>query len=68
MGTTDKALEQMRAQVAGGKIPYAFHRDSGFYVITLRDDHQAIENARCNPGTLKVVNMLTEKTVWSEKS
>ncbi len=33
---------------------YVFHRAEGFYVLELKDDVDAIRNAECNPGTLKV--------------
>lgn len=43
---------------------YTFHQEGMFYPIPLRDDADAIANAKCNPGTLKVVNELTGATVW----
>jgi hypothetical protein len=44
---------------------YTFHRANGFYPLCLRDDDEAIRNAFCNPGTLKVVNEMTRKVVWT---
>lgn len=50
---------------------YTFHRELNgkafFYPLALKDDKDAIENAKCNPGTLKVVNELTHETVWEGK-
>lgn len=43
---------------------YTFHREGHFYPLVLRDDADAIANAKCNAGTLKVVNELTGATVW----
>lgn len=34
--------------------PYLFFREVGFYMIELRDDADAVANAECNPGTLRV--------------
>ena len=56
-------LKIMR-QIFGG-IPYTFHREKGFYPLVLQSDEEAIENARCNPGTIKVVNELSQVTVYS---
>lgn len=35
-----------------------------FYPIPLKDNKDAIANAHCNPGTIKVVNAITEEVVW----
>jgi hypothetical protein len=35
---------------------YIFHREGFFYPLSLSDDGEAIANARCNPGTLKVTD------------
>jgi hypothetical protein len=43
--------------------PYVFVREEGFYIIELRDDADAVENALCNPGTLRVENVYG-RTVW----
>lgn len=43
---------------------YIFHRDSGFYPIELRDDDDAREHAKLNPGTLKVENAATGEIIW----
>jgi hypothetical protein len=45
-------------------IPYTFHREGGFYPLGLQSDAEAIANAECNKGTLKVVNEITRQTVW----
>lgn len=47
-----------------GGTPYTFHREGGFYPLALGSDEEAIANANCNPGTLKVVNELTGQTVF----
>lgn len=44
--------------------PYIFHRTGHFYLLELADDKEARANAECNPGTVKVENMLTGKIVW----
>ena len=49
----------------GGNV-YEFHRENSWYPIQLKDDAEAIKNAECNPGTLKVVNAVTRKEVWSQ--
>lgn len=33
---------------------YIFKRAEGFYPLTLNDDAEAVANAECNPGTLRV--------------
>lgn len=48
--------------------PYTFHRKEGFYPLILGCDREAIANAECNPGTVRVVNELTGKTVWAGKT
>lgn len=35
---------------------YIFYRGNNWYPIGLKDDADAISNARCNPGTTKVTN------------
>ena len=47
-----------------GRTPYAFFREGMFYPIGLRDDADAVENALCNPGTIRVENMITGEVVW----
>jgi len=42
---------------------YIFYRANGFYPIELKDDKDAIENAECNAGTLKVTDM-NGKIIW----
>lgn len=46
-------------------ILYTFHREGGFYPIVLNSDEEAIANAKCNPGTLKVVNEFTEEIIYN---
>lgn len=53
------------ARVMGG-IPYTFHREEGWYPLQLGSDFEARANAECNPGTLKVVNELTQETVFEQ--
>ena len=50
------------------RTPYIFVRLEGFYPIELMDDAEAIRNAECNPGTVKVLNALTECVVWENHS
>lgn len=46
---------------------YIFIREGGFfYDIILKDDTDAIENAKCNPGTIRVEDLFGG-IVW-EKS
>ncbi len=33
---------------------YLFHRKDMFYPLELKDDADAVANAKCNPGTTKV--------------
>lgn len=35
---------------------YLFHRAEGFYPLDLGGDDEAMANAHCNPGTLKVTD------------
>lgn len=46
---------------------YTFHRDGGFYPLELKDDAQAVENAKRNPGTVRVLNALTGEQVYPER-
>ena len=43
---------------------FLFFREKGFYVLQLSKDTVA-DNAKCNPGTVKVVDALTKEVVWS---
>lgn len=61
-GVTPELIEKI-GRLMGG-IPYIFHRKDGWYPLQLESDFEARENAECNPGTLKVVNGLTEEVVW----
>lgn len=49
------------------RVTYTFHRVEGFYPLELRDDADARRNAKCNPGTLKVVRWPGEIVVWKAK-
>ncbi len=50
-----------------GKI-YIFIREGGFfYDIILRDDTDAIENAKCNPGTIRIEDIFGQ-VVWEKES
>jgi hypothetical protein len=42
---------------------YVFRRAEGFYPIALKDDADAIANAQCNPGTLRVED-IDGRQVW----
>ncbi|XQA74619.1 hypothetical protein ACM9XA_03520 [Xanthomonas sacchari] len=42
---------------------YVFRREEGFYCLLLRDDADAVANAECNPGTLRVEDM-NGRQVW----
>lgn len=42
---------------------YVFRREEGFYVVLLKDDADAVANAQCNPGTLRVED-LEGRQVW----
>lgn len=44
---------------------YNFIRAEGFYPLELKNDKEAIANAECNEGTLKVENS-NGKTVWQK--
>lgn len=35
---------------------YIFHRAEGFYPLSLGSDAEAVANAECNPGTIKVTD------------
>lgn len=44
---------------------YIFFRQEGWYPLELGSDEEAIANAKCNPGTLKVEN--SEGTlIWTK--
>lgn len=43
---------------------YLFFREEGFYPLQFKDDEEAIANALCNPGTLRVEDMDNRLTVW----
>jgi hypothetical protein len=58
----DAAFEWLKAK--GHAVPYIFIRAEMFYPIELRDDADAVANALCNPGTLRVENGITGRTVW----
>jgi len=45
---------------------YIFYREKNWYVIDLKDDKDAIANAKCNPGTIKV-ETLDKRVVWPIK-
>ena len=42
---------------------YIFHREDGWYPITLENDDEATENAEANSGTLKVTDA-EDRIVW----
>lgn len=45
---------------------YTFFREGMFYPLELGSDAEARANADCNPGTVKVVNERTGRTIWTE--
>ena len=45
---------------------FLFFREEGFYPIRLPKDTVA-DNAKCNPGTVKVEDALTGEVVWRQK-
>lgn len=51
-----------------GKLytPYAFYRSEGFYVLDFEDDADALKQVPSNPGTIKIINLLTGEKIWSE--
>ena len=42
---------------------YIFFRKECFYPIELGSDEQAVENALCNPGTIKVED-INRNVIW----
>ncbi|WP_376960071.1 hypothetical protein ABNQ39_20385 [Azospirillum sp. A26] len=67
MMTAQEKARQITARMMGcgpDQSLYTFHREGHFYPLVLGSDAEAIANAKCNPGTLKVVNELTGATVW----
>lgn len=44
-------------------MPYLFVREDMFYIIELMDDIDAVANAECNPGTIRVEDS-DGKIVW----
>ncbi|MBB3806366.1 hypothetical protein FHR51_002518 [Xanthomonas arboricola] len=43
---------------------YVFRREEGFYPLNLANDAEAIANAECNPGTLRVEHAADGRQVW----
>jgi hypothetical protein len=46
---------------------YTFERKEGFYPLELDNDLSAIENAKLNPGTVRVTNEETGVIVWTKE-
>jgi hypothetical protein len=44
---------------------YTFHRGDMWYPLDLKDGADAIANAECNPGTLRVERQPSRRVVWS---
>ena len=61
---TQSQLEIVK-KVFGG-IPYTFHRKEGFYCLVLQSDEEAEANGISNPGTLQIINELSEQVVFCE--
>jgi len=49
------------------KLIYLFHRKDGFYPLELENDTEAIQNAKDNPGTIKVTDMHNKRVVYAEE-
>lgn len=43
---------------------YIFFRKEGFYPLEFKNDKEAVTNALCNPGTLRVENIDGE-VIWN---
>lgn len=41
-----------------------FFRKEGFYPIEVRENEDLAKHAELNPGTLKIMDALGEKTLW----
>lgn len=46
---------------------YIFFREDGWYPMEFKDDAEAIANAECNPGTIRVEDAVKEYVVWKKK-
>jgi len=46
---------------------YIFFREEGFYLVELKDDADAIANAKINKGTIRVED-INGKQVWTVKA
>lgn len=65
------ALESIVKRLMGtpeNLTSYMFVRAEGFYFLDLGSDEEAKANAKCNPGTLKVINAIEGTTVWTNSS
>ena len=50
-------------------LEYLFVRADVFYIVDLRDDEDAVDNAHCNPGTIRVEALNGDgrvRVVWQE--
>lgn len=54
--------------IFGHGFVYQFYRADGWYPVQLGDDLAAIKDVENNPGTIKVVNMQTGKTIYENKT
>lgn len=65
--TKMNTLDDLISKTIGMKIEqiYTFHRAEGFYPLEMKSDEEAIANAKCNPGTLRVEHSISGRTVWS---
>lgn len=45
-------------------MSYTFHRGDQFYAVPCKDDAEALACVDCNPGTTKVINEITGKTIF----
>lgn len=59
-------LEELKksSRIVPRKNVYIFQRSDMFYPLELGSDVEAIENAKCNPGTAKVENAVSRIVIW----
>jgi hypothetical protein len=53
-------------KLASKKRNYIFFREGGFYSLII-PEATVEDNAKCNPGTLRVEDAVTGETVWKAK-
>lgn len=61
MNTKEEVMEKLLGKT------YLFIRNEGFYPLEFEQgDAEAIANAECNPGTLRVVRCSDDVVIWSK--